>query len=141
MLQFAVHLGKELDDRVRIALVEIPRGFVGEEYRGAMDYRARDRSALLLSHREFERPPVLFPAQAYAAEDFLDLLSPPRRRSAYLLSEDDILVDRERGEEIETLKHKAGQNAPQVRDGGVRKRADLFPLDLDLAGAWAGETA
>jgi hypothetical protein len=43
-----VHFDEEIDDRVRVAGVEIPGGLVGEKYCGLMDYRARYRRALLL---------------------------------------------------------------------------------------------
>src|SRR5215510_4076371 len=51
----AVDVDEEVDDLVARAAVEIPRGLVGEEDRGIVGERARDRHALLLPSRQLRR--------------------------------------------------------------------------------------
>ena len=99
-----------------------------------MDKGAGKGSTLELSPGELVGPMVGAVGQPNGGQEFLGALAGKGADAAgQKKGEEDVFLDREGGEKMEKLKHKANFKAPKGGEFGVIQRVERVPLEVGLA--------
>jgi hypothetical protein len=97
---------------------------------------ARDRDALLLAARQLGRLVVAPLAQPHALEQRVDVLR-PRLRARNRERQRDVLLSRQRRQQVERLEDEADLAAAQLGQPAIPHRGDLLAAHVHGAGARA----
>ena len=128
-----VDAGQQLHDVDGCRGVEVSGRLVGQQHLGAVDQRARDRDALLLTAGELVREPLLLAGEADEREHLgHGLLDESARRSDDLQGERDVLEDGLVRQQPEVLEDRADVPA-EVRHLAVGQRAQIAAEHDDAA--------
>ena len=112
----AVQRAQRRHDLALVRRVEIAGRLVGQQDRGVVDQRARDRHALLLAARELARMVGLAPGQAERAQRRVGALGAALRLARVEQRQRDVLARARALEQIEALEHEADPAAAHLRE-------------------------
>ena len=123
-------LRDELQDLIARRRVEVSRGLVGQDQGRLLDDGPRDGDALLLAAGEFVGVAVFLPLEAYPLQGVAGglRLDPAGK----LERQEDVLVGRQGGQEVEELEDETQPGPAKLRAAGFAELLEAAPVDLRL---------
>src|SRR6266700_470026 len=141
LAELLVSVTQHFQHGLRISGVQVSRGFVGQDDRGPVDQRTRQRHPLLLAPRHLSRTMIKPSRDAQHLRNALVALLVHAVSAGDLAGDLNVALGGKRGQQIEFLEDETDLVLAHLRALPVRELGKIRAIDGDATGGGAGQSA